>query len=214
MFTRKFKTGLTTKFPALKRLSRDDSGIAAIEFAFVMPVLIGFYFGMTEVTMGIIADRKVDHATSVTGDLATQLPTLNAIELSDVMTASLAVLEIPSSRVSEVTIELNSYQMMSDGTVNTVGYARLGPQIAAGGDAVYDPSGLSTQLFNAQSGVVVARMNYTYTPTTLFFLDKVTFSETFIMKPRKSISVPFDQGGQTNFTCTAAANLTVSCNPT
>ncbi len=214
MLIRKLNTGLKKRLPALDRLSKDNSGIAAIEFAFVMPVLIGFYFGMTEVTMGIIADRKVDHATSVTGDLATQLPTLDAVELSDVMTAALAVLEVPSSRINELSIELNSYQMMSDGTVNQVGYARLGPAISAGGPAIYDPSGLSDQLFNAQSGVVVARMNYTYTPTTLFFLDKVTFSETFIMKPRKSISVPFDQGGQTNFTCTAATNLTVSCNPT
>lgn len=198
------------RLPALRRIQKNEDGVAAIEFALVAPIMIAFYFGMSEIALGIMTDRNVSHATSVTADLATQLPTLNANEISDVMTATLAVMGIQSEKISEVTIELNSYQMETDGTINRVGYARLGPQISAG-PATYDPSLLNTQMLNPQSGVVVARLNYKYEPVTLMFMENFTMAETLVMKPRKSISVPFDEGGVTNFTCTAGTDRIVSC---
>jgi len=209
----KLKSGIARHFPTLSKLRKDKDGIAAIEFAFIAPVMIGLYFGMSELAMGIMKDRSVSHATSVSGDLATQQATLNALDLSDVMTATLAVMNVPSSKIGLVTIELNSYEMESDGTVNQVGYARLGPTISGGGPATYDPSTLNSQMFNAQSGVVVARTNYQYTPVTFKFINNFTMAETFVMKPRKSISVIFDESGASSFTCSAAIDLKVTCTP-
>lgn len=197
--------------PCTHKLIKDQQGVATIEFALIAPIMIAMYFGMSEISLMITADRQVAHATSVTGDLATQLAILDASEVSDVMTATLAVLNVPSNKVDGLTVELNSYEMDIDGTINRVGYARLGSAISSGGPATYDPSGLNTQIFNAQSGVVVARINYKYLPTTLKFADQTVLSETFIMKPRKSISVPFDENGVSSFTCSAATNLTVTC---
>lgn len=211
-FRQKLLKTVSRQFPTLGRLRKDNSGIAAIEFAFVAPIMLAFYFGMTEIAMAIMADRNVSHATAVTADLATQLPTLNAVELSDVMTATIAVLNVPQDRLGQITIELNSFQKMTDGSVNEVGYARLGPQISSGGPANYDPNAsLNDQMFNAQSGVVVARINYSYKPATLYFMDGYTMAETLVMKPRKSINVPFDEGGSTRFTCTVGADKVVNC---
>jgi len=198
------------RIPALRRLHKNEDGVAAIEFALVAPIMIAFYFGMSEIALGIMTDRNVSHATSVTADLATQLPTMNAVDLSDVMTATIAVMGVQAEKIGEVTIELNSYQMESDGTINQVGYARLGPQISAG-PATYDPAQLNAQMLNAQSGVVVARLNYKYKPVTLMFMSEFTMAETLVMKPRKSISVPFDQNGLTNFTCTAGSDRIANC---
>ncbi|NNE59111.1 MAG: pilus assembly protein [Hellea sp.] len=209
----KLKSGAARYFPTLGRLRKDRDGIAAIEFAFIAPIMIGLYFGMSELAMAIMKDRSVSHATSVSGDLATQQATLNSLDLSDVMTATLAVLDVPAAKVGLVTLELNSYEMLADGTVNQVGYARLGPTISAGGPATYDPSGLNSQMFNAQSGVVVARINYQYSPVTFKFVNDFTMAETFVMKPRKSISVLFDEGGTSSFTCSAALDLKVTCTP-
>jgi len=208
---RKLLDSVASKFPTLGKLRRDNKGVAAIEFALVAPIMIAFYFGMSEIAMGIMADRNVSHATAVTADLATQLPVLNSLELSDVMTATIAVLDVDADELADITIELSSFQMMNDGTINEIGYARLGPQISAGGPGTYDPSTLNTQMFNAQSGVVVARLNFSYKPVTLFFMNAFTMSETLIMKPRKSINVPFDETGASRFTCTAGADKVVSC---
>ena len=208
---RKLLNSVAAKFPTLGKLRRDNKGVAAIEFALVAPIMIGFYFGMSELAMGIMVDRNVSHATAVTADLATQLPLLNSVELSDVMTATIAVLDLSANELNDVTIEVSSFQMMTDGTVDEIGYARLGPQITTGGPANYDPSTLNNQMFNDQSGVVVARLNYNYTPVTLFFLNAFTMSETLVMKPRKSINVPFDEGGSSRFTCTVGTDKLVSC---
>lgn len=212
-FRRRLLKTVSRQFPTFGKLRRDNKGVAAIEFAFVAPIMIAFYFGMSEIAMGIMADRNVSHATSVTADLATQLPTLNALELSDIMTATIAVMNVPQSRLNEITIELNSYQKMTDGTVNRVGYARLGPQISTGGPANYDPdASLNAQMFNATSGVVVARINYKYNPVTLYFMKEFTMAETLVMKPRKSINVPFDEGGSNSFTCNVGNDRVVTCN--
>lgn len=204
-------SGLSRQFPTLEKLRKNDDGVAAIEFAFIAPVMIALYFGMSEIAMGIMADRDVSHATSVTADLATQLPTYNTVQVADIMTATVAVLNIPDKKLGEITIELNSFQKLNDGTIQEVGYARLGPAISAGGPANYDASGLSTEMLNAQSGAVVARINYKYTPTTFEFMDNMTMSETLVMKPRKSINVPFDEGGSTRFTCNVGADRIVTC---
>ncbi|MCC7266817.1 MAG: pilus assembly protein, partial [Caulobacteraceae bacterium] len=42
----------------LKNLFKDIRGVSAIEFAFVAPVMILFYLGMAELTMGLMAERR------------------------------------------------------------------------------------------------------------------------------------------------------------
>ena len=203
--------GIAHQFPILKNLRKNEDGIAAIEFAFIAPIMIGLYFGMSEIAMGIMADRNVAHATAVTADLSSQLPTYDASQIGDVMTATVAVLGVPQNKLGSITVELSSYEMDTSGTVTRVGYARLGPTISSGGPATYDPSVLSAQMLNSQSGAVVARINDQYTPTTFKFMDNMTLSETLVMKPRKSITIPFDEGGVNSFNCSVGTDRMVSC---
>lgn len=210
-FKRKLLSSIARRFPTLEKFGKNEDGIAAIEFAFIAPIMLVLYFGMSEISMGIMADRNVSHATAVTADLATQLPTYSAMDVSDIMTATIAIMGIPDSKLSEISVELNSFQKMTDGTINEVGYARLGPAISSGGPTNYDASVLTDQMFNEQSGVVVARINYAYTPTTLWFLENFTMAETLVMKPRKSVNVPFDEGGASRFTCSVGLDRIVSC---
>ena len=193
--------------------AKDNRGVAAIEFALIAPVMIAFYFGLSEISIAIAVDRDVTHATSVAGDLATQVIDLDRLDVVDVMTAALTVLSVNSNNLSDVTVELNSYEK-SGTNITRIGYARMGPAISAGGPATYDPSTLGNNLLSDTSGVVVARVNYKYKPTTLVFMKNVTLSETFILKPRKSLVVPFDEGGKSNFSCTAQSGQTVTCTAT
>lgn len=192
------------------RFAADNRGVAAIEFALIAPVMLAFYFGLSEISLGITADRNVTHATSVAGDLATQSDKLNKADIEDIMTATLAVLGVRASQRSDVTVELNSYKKTGS-TIETIGYARMGPAISAGGPSTYDPSQLSSTMLNSTSGVVVARVNYKYKPATLVFMKNVTLNETFLLKPRKSLSVPFEDGPKKTFSCAANADLSASC---
>ena len=48
--------GLRRRFDALRL---DARGIAAVEFAFVLPIMLTLYLGCVEVTQGVIANRQI-----------------------------------------------------------------------------------------------------------------------------------------------------------
>ncbi|MDP2765777.1 MAG: pilus assembly protein, partial [Brevundimonas sp.] len=41
-----------------RRLSGDERGVSAVEFAMLAPVLIAFYFGMAEFCQGFMAQKR------------------------------------------------------------------------------------------------------------------------------------------------------------
>lgn len=188
----------------------DNRGVAAIEFAFIAPIMVAMYFGLAEISLAINSDRSVSHSTNVAGDLVTQTDVVGLNDMENIMEASLAVMNINPARRHLATIELSSFRETFDGTRERIGYARLGPAITKG-PANYNPASIDNALINASSGAVVSRVNYSYEPTTFQFMDITTLGEVFILKPRVSSVIPFDQGGASNFICTASASLTVSC---
>ena len=212
MVIRKFSNLKAWARKAAHHYAEKRDGVAAIEFAFVAPVMIAFYFGMSEIALGIGADREVAHTASVVGDLATQVSVVNQNEMESIMTAALTVLGVQPEKRAGVTVELNSYQMRTDGsgTIDLIGYARMGPTISAGGPATFDPNSVA-DMMSESSGVVVARVNYKYEPKTMKFVENMTLAETFVLKPRKSVAVAFDEGGATTFTCTANTDLSATC---
>ena len=53
-------------------LSRDISGIAATEFAFIVPLMLVMFFGMVEFSNGVAIDRKVTLMARTLSDLTSQ----------------------------------------------------------------------------------------------------------------------------------------------
>ncbi len=63
----------------------DRRGAAAIEFAFIAPVLLSLYFITMEVSQGIEINKKVGRVGSLTADLVTQQPSITKSELDAIM---------------------------------------------------------------------------------------------------------------------------------
>ena len=51
----------------------NDSGLAAIEFAFVLPLMLAIYLGIVELSNGLSASRKVDLVAHAMSDLTGQI---------------------------------------------------------------------------------------------------------------------------------------------
>lgn len=196
----------------LHNFRADTRGVAAIEFAFIAPVMLGMYFGLLEISMAIGADRKVSHAANIAGDLVTQGTSVDKAGIEDIMEATLAVLNVNSASLNNVTIEVSSYEMLDDGakTRQRIGYARLGPEISRG-NPVYNPADIGDRLISINSGAVVARVNFLHSPITTQFMSDVVLHETFVLKPRGPATVPFDEGGNNTFMCTFTGTDTVTC---
>lgn len=91
------------------RLCKDRRGVAAIEFAFLAPVLLGMYFVTMEISQGIETNKKVGRVASMVADLVTQRATLNKAEIKAIMDIGSSTLQpykrsSPTITVSEISI--------------------------------------------------------------------------------------------------------------
>lgn len=81
----------------LRRLMADRRAVAAVEFAFIAPVLLCLYFVTMEVAQGIETNKKVGRVGSMIADLVTQQSTVNKSQLEAILKIGSAILE-PYSR--------------------------------------------------------------------------------------------------------------------
>jgi Flp pilus assembly protein TadG len=159
----------------------DRRGVAAVEFAFVMPVLITLYFGAIEVSNAVMADRKVTNITSTVADLVAQTKTVNDDELQDIFTAASAIL-VPYTTDGLVVI-LSSVVIDADGNA-TVDWSEAGPNGGtprATGSPVTLPDGLAVP----NTSLILAEVSYQYVSfLTHFITNGLSLSDTFYLRPR------------------------------
>jgi Flp pilus assembly protein TadG len=53
----------------IRRFARQESGIAAVEFSLILPILIVLWIGGVEVTQALSVDRRLNNLASAIGDL-------------------------------------------------------------------------------------------------------------------------------------------------
>jgi len=180
---------------------RNKDGIAAIEFAFIAPVMLFMYFGMAEIATAISVDRQISHSANVAGDLATQFETLSAADMSEVMTATMLVMGIPDTDAARnnVKIEISSFARAADDSVIPRGKATLNGPFPE----TFNAAALDERILSDTSGIVVARVIYKYEPLKLRYLpNDIDLKEVFMLKPRQSANVDImDPSGSTEYNC-------------
>ncbi len=188
-------------------IRKNEDGLAAIEFAILAPLLISMYFGLAEIASAVAVDRSVSHATNVIGDLASQTSNIDKEDLEDVLSATIRVMNIENA--SGATIQIDSWARDSDGKNTLVGSAVMNNGSAS--LPSFDPASVDNSMMNENSGIVVARIAYNYTPLKFMYMKQdFTMSDTFILKPRRSTEVTFGSASGKSFSCTASGR-TVSC---
>lgn len=107
---------------ALKRLAAfcaDRRGVAAIEFAFIAPVLLVMYFVTMEVSQAIETSKKVGRVGSMVADLVAQQPqTVSAGDIDKIMQIAETTLA-PYNR-SSPSIVVTGIQLSDDATPKVV----------------------------------------------------------------------------------------------
>ena len=168
----------------LKRLFKDRRGSAAVEFAFVAPIMILLYFGLAELTQGMIADRRASHVASTIGDLVAQETQINQTGIDDVFKVGKAIIApFPASPLS---MRVTSVKADALGSPKVVWSKTSGAMTALTGTV----SGLPVGLIAANESVVMAEVSYIYTSTIQQALPTpITFTQKFYLKPRKGSEV-------------------------
>lgn len=86
------------------RMCADRSGIAATEFAVIVPVMLVMYFGTVEFSSGVAVDRKVTIMARTLSDLTSQSKSVSATDLTGFFAASKGIMTPYSSTPTQSTI--------------------------------------------------------------------------------------------------------------
>lgn len=157
----------------LRRWRGDHSGLAAVEFALVLPVMLIAYFGCLEVTQGFQASRKVSILSRSLSDLTSQASaTIGSAEMTNIFDASRAVLAPFDASTSQLTVSGVVFSTVSgavkaytDWSVTRNGTLRpCGELTQVANGAAPSPTTIPSGLVQAGTTVIVADVKYLYMP--------------------------------------------------
>jgi Flp pilus assembly protein TadG len=96
----------------LRAFGKRKDGAAAVEFAFVAPIMLSLYFGAMELSQGIEVNKKVGRAASLIGDLVTQQAVVTKADIVGI--ANIAAATLQPYRRTAPTVELVGIQVTND----------------------------------------------------------------------------------------------------
>jgi Flp pilus assembly protein TadG len=189
------------------RLARSRQGVAAVEFAFVAPVLLALYFVTLEVSHAIETNKKVGRAASMIADLITQQQCVTPTSVDAIMQIGKATLQ-PYDR-SGLAVYVTGITISGDATPQvTVAWSRkmtdagvTGPDPAENaGDQTTIPAELkiaSTFLVRVQTTldyrpIIAWSADAKQTLGLMAAFDNINMSEQYYLRPRMSNSIAYN----------------------
>ncbi len=159
----------------------DKRGVAAMEFAFIAPVLIALYLGAVELTLAFQAQTRLAHMASAMADMAAQNRAITTAQVDDVMQAgSVMTFPLPAAPLGQ---RIASISRSSTGVV-TVDWTRSQNFECAPAPTV--PAGF----LNNNESVIVADVRYEYPSTfSLILPPTMRFERHAYLRPRLSDKV-------------------------
>lgn len=164
----------------LRRFRREHAGVAAVEFAVILPVMLILYIGGNELGHALTIARKVTHVTSSLADLVTQSETLTSTDMSNILDAAATVIT-PYSQ-SLLRIKISGITINSSGVAKVTWSKALNDTPLTVNSTVTLPSGVSTP----STFLVTAEVHYSYDPTFGYVLTgTMDLHDQFYLSPRQ-----------------------------
>jgi Flp pilus assembly protein TadG len=178
------------------KVLRDRRGVAAIEFAMIVPIMLVLFFGTVEFSSAVAVDRKVTLIARTLSDVTAQSQSVATTDLNNFFTAGCAIMYpyagpppctttnnpmtavISELYVDPVTLKARvewsvPYQ---GGVAQTVGVAPVGVTV---------PSALLV----SGTYLILSQVSFTYTPAVAYGMlpnAGITLSDVAYTRPRQS----------------------------
>ncbi|HEX7587469.1 MAG TPA: TadE/TadG family type IV pilus assembly protein [Anaerolineae bacterium] len=171
----------------LARFIHSRSGIAATEFAFILPIMLVLFFGVVEATNGIAAYRDVSMMVHTTSDLTSQSKSVQDADLTNYFNASTGLFYPYVTSATDPNLKQSISQLWVDSNL----HARV--QWAKNSDGTDPPSPgtivtIPDSLKVAGTYVIYSSASYLYVPTVGYVMNKagITLRDFAYTRPRMS----------------------------
>ena len=171
----------------IRQLANSDSGVSAVEFAFILPVMVIMFLGTVESSNYVMAARRVAADASVAGDLVAQESSISDADMADVLGALNVVMAPLDSNVFQVTI--TSVVAEANGTTYKVAWSEARHATPRPVGSIVSGSVFPAGLIAAYQGAIMVEVAYGYDPLFADFLPRTDLTDTFYLKPRRSLTV-------------------------
>ncbi len=182
----------------VKRFGKDKRGIAALEFALLLPTVVLMFFSVVELSDSLTANRKVSMAASTLADLASREYTITYADAQGMFTAVNNILSpyginnASFTLMSVVPDPTNNNEPIIDWSLNqnmTEVYSQGTPYTNLP-DANSTHSGVSL-LADGQS-LIIVEVSYPFTSSlTGYRNESFTFTKREIRWPRIKSQIPY-----------------------
>ncbi len=166
-----------------KDLQSCTSGLAATEFALLLPVLVILFFGLVEASNAMTVNRKVAISSNTLADLAAQSDELRISEMDDLFEGVMTIVEPNDPTGLQLTLVS---VILDDDDDPIVHWSRdhTGATPYAQGASYTNLS--DDDVVSDIGSIIVVEMTYTYTPslTGHFISSPIVFNRQSIRWPR------------------------------
>jgi Flp pilus assembly protein TadG len=183
---------------SVRDLIADRSGIAAIEFAMIVPIMLLMFFGTLEFSSGVAVDRKVTLMARTLSDLTSQATSVADTDLTNFFSAGISI-STPydatptKARISEIYVDSHQVATIQWSKAATIAsgstQATLTTSTRFPGDVV---TGLvPPALLVKQTSLIFSEVGYLYKPTVGYKMapSGVNLSDVAYSRPRQSACV-------------------------
>ena len=180
----------------IRAFGANTAGVAAMEFALVVPIMIGLYFMINETASGLRAARKVTMTARIMADLASRSADLSNAALSDLLDSSGPIFDPFNASTGSFRITSFRFDAAGKGFVDWseirgaglgARYARCTPTDAIPSNPSLTPIAVPQGLKIANTSLVLAEALMQYKPSIGWAITgTLDLKDKLYMRPRDS----------------------------
>ena len=195
--------GARVHFPSLLAgLLSDRRGVAALEFALIVPLLMAMYFVTMEVSQAIEVNKKVSRVGDMVADLVTQQQEIRKSELEAIMRIGEATIQPYNRSAPSITITAIEVTDETTPKVQVVWSRKLVDGVFSQDEVPGTAATIPAALKIKGSFLVRAVASLNYTPVITWAaadkpalgltaaFDSISMKETYFLRPRMSTTIP------------------------
>jgi Flp pilus assembly protein TadG len=175
----------------IARLLCADHGLSAVEFALLLPVMLIFYLGGTQISMAVSTYRLVDLTANTVTNLISQYTTISrSSQMPDILSAAAQVMyPVQASDpavATNIKVVVSLVAIDKNGNATVTWSQTLNGTARTTGSSVTVPSSMDV----ANTNVLLGETSYAFNPPIDFLnLGTINLSSSLFMIPRASTTI-------------------------